>query len=125
MTTFGRGIYEFNPDERDFKQYKFPMPNGEMTGFNFCYGMLDASDGNLWAVSFDEGLHKLDRKAGKFITIHSTSDNADTTFHNISNFIVEDLDKKLWIGTNKGLKFYDLETKIYSGFEKLYRDTTN
>ena len=123
MTTLGAGIYKFNPGAGDFKQYKFPASNDEVMGFNFCYGILDASDGNLWAVSYDEGLHKLDRKSGKFITIHSTRDNADTTFHNISNCIVEDLDKKLWIGTNNGLKCYDLKTKIFSGFEKNYRDT--
>jgi ligand-binding sensor domain-containing protein/two-component sensor histidine kinase len=123
MSALSAGIYEFNPATGNFKSYKFSMPNDEITGFNSCYGMLEGSDGNLWLVTYDEGLHKLDRKTGRFTTVHSTSDNADTTFHNISNCIVEDLNKRLWIGTNNGLKCYDLKTKTFSGFENLYRDT--
>lgn len=123
MTTFGAGVLEFNPVSGTFKSYNIILPGNKKTGPNFSYGGLKASDANFWVVSFDEGLHKLDRKSGKFTTIHSTSDNRDTTFHNVSNCIVEDLNKRLWIGTNYGLKCYDLNTKKFSGFENLYRDT--
>ncbi len=123
MTTFGAGVQEFNPISGAFKSYKVVLPNNKITGTNFSYGTLEASDGNFWVVSFDEGLHKLDRETGKYTTIHSTSYNKDTTFHNLSTCVVEDGDKRLWIGTNNGLKCYDLKTKIFSGFEKLYRDT--
>jgi ligand-binding sensor domain-containing protein/two-component sensor histidine kinase len=123
VTTFGAGVHEFNPGSGDFKSYRSILTNDELTGFNYCYGLLEASDGNLWAVSFNEGLHQLDRKTGKITTVHSISDNLDTTVHNISNCIAEDLNRRLWIGTNNGLKCYNLQTKKYSGFEDLYRDT--
>ncbi len=125
LGTFGAGIFEFNPVTGNFKSYKFILPNEVISGFNFCHGMLEASDGNLWVVSYDEGLHELDRKAGKFITVHSRKDNLDTTFQNLSNCIVEDPDKRLWIGTNYGLKCYNLKTKTFSSFEKLFRDTNS
>jgi ligand-binding sensor domain-containing protein len=123
MTTLGAGIYEFNPVTGNFRSYKLTSPNEEVTGFNSSHGMLDASDGTLWAVSYNEGLHKLNRQTGRLITVHSIKDNPDTTFHNLSNCIVEDLDKRLWIGTNYGLKCYNLRTKTFSDFEKLFRDT--
>ncbi len=125
MTTFGAGVQEFNPISGAFKSYKVVLPNNKITGTNFSYGTLEASDGNLWVVSFDEGLYKLDRKSGKYTTIHSTNNNKDTTFHNQSNCIAEDGNQRLWIGTNSGLKCYDLKTKTFSGFEKLYRDTND
>jgi len=123
MGTFGVGIHEFDPVKGRVRSFKFGLPNDEITGFNFCYGMLEASDGNFWLVTFDEGLHKLDRKSGRFTTVHSTGNNKDTAFHNQSNCIVEDGNKRLWIGTNNGLKCYDLKSRIFSGFENLYPDT--
>ena len=123
MTTLGAGIYEFNPVTGNFRSFKITSPESELAAFNSSYDLLEASDGNLWAVSFDEGLHKLDRQTGRFTTVHSVKDNADATFHNLSNCIVEDLDKRLWIGTIYGLKCYNLQTKTFSGFEKLFPDT--
>ena len=123
ITTFGGGVKELDPASGIFTSYKIVLPNDKISGGNFCYGALEASDGNFWVVSFDEGLHKLDRKTGKFTTVHSTYDNPDTSLHNLSNCIAEDKNKRLWIGTNSGLKSYNLITKTFSGFEKLYRDT--
>ena len=123
LSTFGAGVHEFHPKTGDFTSYTFTDPHHEVTGFNFCYGMLEASDGNLWAVSFDEGLHKLDRKTGKFTTIHSTENTKNTGVHNQSNCIVKDGGERLWIGTNNGLKCYNLETKTFLGFEEIYHDT--
>lgn len=123
MTTFGAGVQEFNPKSGTFKTYKVILPNNKKADPNFSNGTLEASDGNFWVVSFNDGLHKLDRKTGKFATIHSTANNKDTTFHIVSNCIVEDLNRKLWIGTNNGLKYYDLDKKTFSGLESFRPDT--
>ncbi|HEX7844270.1 MAG TPA: two-component regulator propeller domain-containing protein [Chitinophagaceae bacterium] len=119
LATFGAGLSKFNPETGVFISYKAD-PNND---FNYCYGALEDREGNLWAIGFNEGLYKFDRKAGRFITVHSTSKNKDTSFHNISNAIVEDRSKRLWIGTNKGLKCYDLLKKMYSPAEELYPKT--
>ena len=118
ITTFGAGICEFNPATGNFKQYKLNTPGNNLDFFNFNFGMTEATDGNLWAVSFSEGLYQLDRKTGKIITIHTpgTSGNNDAG----ANCITEDLDQRLWIGTNNGLKCYNPKTKTYSGFEDIY-----
>jgi ligand-binding sensor domain-containing protein/two-component sensor histidine kinase len=123
MATFGAGVQEFIPLSGTFKSYKVVLPNNTPTEANFPYGTLEASDGNFWVVSFNDGLHKLDRKSGKFTTIHSIRNNRDTAFHFPSNCIAEDLNKRLWIGTDNGLKYYDLKSKTFSRFEDLHRDT--
>src|SRR5436190_23368220 len=123
MTTHGTGLQEFNPVAVDFISYNIVLPHDSLSFGNVCYGTVEASDGNLWMVSYAEGLHKFDRKTRKLTTIHTTLNNPKEGFHNISNCIVEDFDKRLWIGTNYGLKCYDLKTKIFSGFEKMYCDT--
>jgi ligand-binding sensor domain-containing protein/two-component sensor histidine kinase len=122
MTTFGAGIHEFNPATGTFKQIRFDSPGENLSHFNFCFGITEATDGNLWAVSYGEGLYKLNPKTGEIIIVHTASIN-DT--YKQSNCIVEDLNERLWIGTNTGLKCYNLKTKTYSGFENLYRDTNN
>jgi ligand-binding sensor domain-containing protein/two-component sensor histidine kinase len=121
LTTFGTGVSEFDPAKGSFIPYKYDKSDKESI---YCYNAFEDSGENLWSASFNEGLHKLDRKTGKFITIHSIKDNADTTFHNISNCIAEDQNKRLWIGTNKGLKCYNLKEKKYSAAEDLFRDAS-
>ena len=118
ITTFGAGICEFNPATGTFKQYKMNTPGNNLDFFNFNFGMTEATDGNLWTVSFSEGLYRLDHNTGKIITIHKpgTTGNMDAG----ANCIAEDLDQRLWIGTNNGLKCYNLRTKTYSGFENIY-----
>lgn len=123
MTTHGTGLQEFDPATGKFISYNIVLPHDSLSFGNVCFGTLEASDGNLWMVSYAEGLHKFDRKTRKLITIHTTLNNPGTGFHNQANCIVEDSDKRFWIGTNYGLKCYDLKTKIFSGFEKIYRDT--
>ncbi|MEX6689551.1 two-component regulator propeller domain-containing protein [Danxiaibacter flavus] len=125
MTTFGVGVQEFSAVSESFKGYKIAMRNNAITGFNFCYGMECDSDGIYWVVSFDEGLLMLDRATGKLLPVHSTFNNKDTTLHNQCNSIVEDNDKKLWIGTEHGLKYYDLRTKQFLSFENFHRDTNH
>ena len=123
MTTFGRGIQEFDPVTGNFKSYKLELPNDKIPAINFCYGAIEASDGNFYLVSFNSGFHRLNRKANKFTAIIPEGYNQDTGYQNQFNCIVEDLDKRLWIGTNNGLKCYDMKTKKFSGFENLYPDT--
>ncbi len=109
MTAFASGIQEFDPVTGNFKSY-------EIKSRKPYWGAFEDSDGNVWALSYDEGLHKLDRKTGKFITIYlKQGDN--------STCMAEDLDKRLWIGLNGGLKCYDLKTKKYSTAQELYPTT--
>ena len=115
MTTFGSGVQEFNPVTENFKSYK-SFPEGELTALNYFFGAFESSDGNLWLLGYHEGLHKLDRKTGKFTTIYSKQGD-------VSTCMAEDLDKRLWIGMNGGLKYYDLKTKKYSTAQELYPST--
>ena len=67
-----------------------------------------------WA--FRKAYINLTVKRGKFTTIYSKHGN-------VSTCMAEDLDKRLWIGTNGGLRCYDLKTKTYSTAEKLFPST--
>jgi len=115
MTTFGSGVQEFDPATGNFKSYKV-LPHRELSALNYYFGAYEDSDGNFWLMGLHEGLHKFDRKSGKFITIYSNTDN-------VSSCMAEDLDKRLWIGTNEGLRCYDLKTKKYSAAKELFPST--
>lgn len=118
MSTFGDGVEEFNPITGSFKQYKISSADDKLNSINFCYATFEDSNGDFWVGSFDESLSKLNLSSGKFTTVHSDSSN-----HNQINCIVEDSEKRLWLGTNRGLKCYDLKSKQFLGFEDIYRDT--
>jgi ligand-binding sensor domain-containing protein/signal transduction histidine kinase len=123
MTTFGAGVQQFDPLKETFRSYKINLPNNEMTRTDFSFDALEDSDGNFWVVTFDEGILTLDRKTGKFITIHPISDSATKVSHTPFNCIAEDPDKNLWIGAESGgLKCYNLKTKKYTELKKLYFD---
>ena len=116
MTTFGSGIQELDTAKGDFKSYKV-LPHRDLSALNYYFGGYADSEGNFWLMGLHEGLHKFDRKTGKFTTIYSTSGD------NVSVCMAEDLDKRLWIGTNEGLRCYDLKTKTYSTAKKLFPST--
>ena len=123
MTTLVAGIKEFDPATEKFKPYKISEPNHVLNAANSSYGLLEASDGKFWGIGYDESLFTMDRGSGKFTILHSKSGSRDSADHNIFYCIAEDLDKRLWIGSNNGLKYYDLRNKSMSSFEKLYPDT--
>jgi len=116
MTTFGSGIQEFDPATGNFKSYR-AFPHHELSALNYYFGAYADSDGNFWLLGLHEGLHKFDRNTGKFATIYSTSGD------NVSSCMTEDLDKRLWIGTNGGLRCYDLKTKKYSTAKEFFPST--
>jgi ligand-binding sensor domain-containing protein/two-component sensor histidine kinase len=123
MTTFGRGMQEFNPSAGTFKSYQLVLTHNKTSAINYCYGAFEASDGNFYIAGYNSGFHKIDRKANKFTSVIPGGYQQDTGYSNLFNCITEDLDKRLWIGTNKGLKCYDMKANKYHAFEQLYRDT--
>lgn len=123
MTTHGTGLQEFNPVTGKFISHNIVLSNDSLGFENVSYAATEVSDGNFWMVGYAEALNKLNLKTKKFTIVHTSHNNKHKDFGNQSNCITEDDNKRLWIGTNEGLKCYDLKTKIFSGFEKLYRDT--
>ncbi|MBK9732797.1 MAG: hypothetical protein IPO83_16215 [Chitinophagaceae bacterium] len=123
INTFGAGLKRFDPLTKQFKVYKFDERKAKGHFYNACYCAFEDSYGTLWVGSTSEGLHALNKTDGSYRTYHSTSDNTDTTIYNQINCITEDHNKALWIGTTTGLKCFDLNTKKYSAFEKLFPDT--
>lgn len=118
MTSFGSGVQELNPSTGIFKSYMVPVTQEKLKAVNYYFGSYESSDHTLWVMGFYEGLHQLDRETGKIKTIYSN------TGTNISNCMAEDFDRRLWIGTNRGLKCFDLKTKKYSPVEELFPSTS-
>ncbi|MEO5675776.1 MAG: two-component regulator propeller domain-containing protein, partial [Chitinophagales bacterium] len=123
VTAFGEGLLCFDPAIGKFKNYHFDPAKSKGHFFAACYCLLEDSNGLLWTGSTAEGLNSLDPQTGLFTTWHSTSDNADSVAYNQINCMAKDQMNRLWLGTSSGLKCFDLNTKRYSAFAKLYSDT--
>jgi len=122
MTTRGAGLQEFDPVAGKFISHNIVLPNDSLGFENVSHGTVEASDGNFWMIGYAEALHSFDLKTKKFTSAHIAS-NQFPNSGNACNCIVEDGNKRLWIGTNHGLKCYNLKTRKFSGFEKIFRDT--
>lgn len=78
--------------------------------------------GALW-MGTNSGLYKID--SGK-ITIYTQDEtDAKSLSNNVVIKIFEDRDKRLWIGTVKGLNLFDRETEKFTSFYHDVRDSTS
>ena len=116
MAKFALGIQEFDPATGNFKSFKVPLP---------------------WQGGFREiilePLKTLIKIYGQWVFMkvcirsigkpESLQQSIQTKGGGRSTCMTEGPDKRLWIGTNVGLKCYDLKTKIYSSAEELYPST--
>jgi len=114
MTTLGSGVQQFQYDTKSFKAYKYPLLNNALSNINFCYASFKASDGNFYVCGYNNSFAILNIATSKFTIIESHD------FHNVFNCMAEDMNKKLWIGTNDGLEYYDLRTHVLSTFKNLF-----
>ena len=123
MTTFGKGVQEFNSLTGKFKAFNLILPADKLASVNFCYGAVEASNGNFYIVGFNSSFYILDKNTGKFKATLPEGYHQDTTYQNQFNCIVEDLEQRLWIGSNNGLKCYDIKRRKFYGVEQLYLGT--
>lgn len=67
-------------------------------------------DRNLWIGSYGSGLLKLDPSRSAFFRIPD--------FHeNDVNKIIRDTEGNMWVGTNSGLRFYDIQTSSFRYYQ--------
>ena len=121
------GLNRYNPTTEDFTQYLHDPTDPESLIDNRILDIFEDSRGDFWVTTKFDGLHKMDRKTGKFKRIQNNADNKSNLYspwvreyHDYqTKFIFEDQKQKLWIGAWRGgLKYYDPEIDIALHFHQ-------
>jgi len=113
------GLNRFNRASGKFNRYMHDPSNPATLIDNKARAILEDSYGNFWIGTRHNGLHTLDRKTGRVTRypvlpskINGLGSPWPSSFVDNITFLVEDADKKIWIGTMfSGIIRYDPQTK--------------
>jgi signal transduction histidine kinase/ligand-binding sensor domain-containing protein len=111
------GLNRFDRSTGTFTRYLHDPNNANSLTSNKVRAIFEDSRGNFWIGTDKDGLHTLDRKSGKFTRysydpkqpekLSRPPVNVQVGYDHIT-FILEDAEKKLWIGTAaNGINRYD------------------
>ncbi len=118
------GLNRFHRTSGTFTRYLHDPADPNSIANNRVRSIYEDSHGNFWVGTAGNGLHTLDRTSGKFTHYYYDSANpnrlsrpAVVNFSDHITFIIEDADKKIWIGSLlNGLTRYDPVSKSLERF---------
>lgn len=115
ISTEDGGLNYYDPAKGVFEHFK-PEPGKNSLSYHNVHTVLLDSSGNLWVGTFLGGLNRYN-PATKTFTHYSQKDYPGLIVDNIFT-LLEDRDRKIWIGTTRGVSVYDPVTGQFHEFEK-------
>ncbi len=117
--TYSGGLNVYNPYTGSFTHYQRDTEYPFDYDFNYIHHGLQDRDGEIWlAGSRSSGIIHLDPSTGEHTVLHLNPDSI-VSFENRISFLVEDSKGRIWIGTYKGLFFFDKESREFTKFDIL------
>ncbi len=104
FATYGGGVCKYDKGNTRFKSYKKNDKSGAGLSSNVILNIFEDHTGNIWIGTWGGGMNKFNPQTGAFTPCKSMTDPSD---ENLINFISEDKNGMLWLGTTYGLKIYD------------------
>lgn len=87
-----------------------------------CFPMLHDSRGFMWFAT-TEGLTRFDGL--RFTIFRHNPNDPHSLSNNFTNTICEDLDGKIWVGTNQGVSVFDFHTETFTNYQHDSSDSTS
>ena len=115
------GLYKY--DGYSFKRY---TAGQDSIVSNYLSGLFEDSEGLIWIASA-KGINVYDKSTDRFTTYTHDPDDINSISSNIicetkSQAIQEDLNGKIWIGTENGLNRFDKDTQKFTHYHDLFVD---
>jgi signal transduction histidine kinase/ligand-binding sensor domain-containing protein/DNA-binding response OmpR family regulator len=107
--SYGSGIAVFDPLSNQFTVYN--KANSKLPN-DLTLSVLKDRAGNIWVGTFSGGLSLFDRKAGQFISFSEKDGLNNATVY----AIVEDMQGRIWVSTNKGISGFEPKTKKFTNY---------
>ena len=94
------GLYKYNRKKDDFDAIP-GMP------FHFFNNIMEDSEGNIWAGTYDKGLFRFRLGDNRYINFMNKPGDKSSLSNNTINGIFEDSKKNIWVVTDGGLSLLD------------------
>ncbi|MBO9203849.1 MULTISPECIES: ligand-binding sensor domain-containing protein [Niastella] len=101
------GIYSYDRAANRFH----PLPS--MPLYNWYTSMLEDSRGIIWAGTYGNGIHYLDRKTNEYRTFRNNPLQPASLKSDRINAIFESSRKEIWIATDEGLSRWNAHTNTF------------
>jgi ligand-binding sensor domain-containing protein/signal transduction histidine kinase len=120
-TNYSFGLYHYDRKSQHFTQYQHDPQNKNSISNGVIMSLLEDKEGNLWvgmAPAPDSGLDYFDRKNNRFLHYRHDPNDQYSISNNIVFSIMEDRRGNLWLGTARGLNFFDKKTRRFTAYSE-------
>jgi signal transduction histidine kinase/ligand-binding sensor domain-containing protein/DNA-binding response OmpR family regulator len=112
--TWGAGLHLFDPVTRKYESYDInqqgvPSNNSVLSVCRDFYGYL-------WVGTYGDGLKKINPLTKEVQHFRHIEGNYESLIDNVVNFVFEDRNRNLWIGTKDGLDLFDRQKEEFVHF---------
>jgi signal transduction histidine kinase/ligand-binding sensor domain-containing protein/DNA-binding response OmpR family regulator len=118
--TSGGGLSRYDRQRNLFINYPTSGPNA--LDNKVVRGITSDKQGNIWIVHF-AGVNILDPKTGKMQRLALPADQKNNTSPIEGMTIFRDSRYRIWVGTNRGLFYFNAPTRSFTGYFPLTQDT--
>ncbi len=115
ITTDGAGLLRYNLKQKTWVSYRHQQGNAQSLVSDKTVGLFADHEGNLWVTHFPSGISLYHRSSDKVSNYQQTV-NPSLPQLNDSGVLsfLELPDKRIWVGTEKGLNQFDPATGLFS-----------
>ncbi|NQZ13070.1 MAG: GGDEF domain-containing protein, partial [Algicola sp.] len=106
------GLNRFDAQTQQFESFQHQPSNPQSLSHNRVSCIVEDAQGILWVGTFGSGLNKFDAKTNTFIHYREVDGISSDAVHSI----LEDDQRQLWIGTNKGLSKFNPVTETFKNY---------
>ncbi|MDX2046888.1 MAG: two-component regulator propeller domain-containing protein [Chitinophagaceae bacterium] len=101
--SWDKAVYRYDVDAGSEMVYDASggFPNDEIISIN------EDKTGMIWAGGKSGGLYIFDKGRNRFVNYRHDPSQAGSVIDNTINCIMRDRDGRMWLGTNKGINWYD------------------
>ncbi len=100
------GLFKINQETNKIDVFKNSIDDNNSLSSNDIRSIITSSFGDIWVGTSNGGLNKYIEKSNSFERYTTNEGLPDNTIYTIA----QDEENKLWLGTNKGLCWFDTQT---------------
>lgn len=107
IATMGNGVFKFDSANKKIKHYSFKVDDPASLSSNSVSSISETANGDIWFSTDRGGICRYNKEQDNFTSFSI----ADGLPDDVAYKILEDKEKNLWFGTNKGLVRFNPFTK--------------
>ncbi len=111
-------LYRFNKITKEVIKHDVQVLEDRQNRFRIIRDLVE-HEGNLWIGTLGAGLYKLDLASNQITEYKADLTTSNALQDNDIRTLELDNDNRLWIGTNEGLAYLNLQTEEFKNFKRV------